>query len=86
MHETPRRTLILKTEGSKFAFSDYVFPGGAPQEALIVSGEILNLPEEKMELYDILEKGMLNVLFILIYKIIIFLKLNVYFERATFVL
>lgn len=58
LHETPRRILILKTEGSKFTFSDYVFPGGTPLEALIVSGEILNLPKEKMELYDVLEKGM----------------------------
>lgn len=57
VHETPRRILILKTEGSKFAFSDYVFPGGTPQEALIVAGELLNLSEEKIELYDVLEKG-----------------------------
>lgn len=58
MHETPRRILIIKTEGSKFAFSDYVFPGEAPHEALSIAGQILNLCEEKMELYDLLEKGM----------------------------
>lgn len=57
MHETPRRILILKTEGSRFAFSDYVFPGESPEEALNVAKEILNLSEEKMELYDLLEKG-----------------------------
>ncbi|CAH1738650.1 unnamed protein product [Aphis gossypii] len=57
VHETPRRILILKTEGSRFAFSDYVFPGETSQEALSVAGEILNLPEDKMELYDMLEKG-----------------------------
>lgn len=64
MHETPRRVLILKTEGSRFAFSDYVFPGEAPLEALYVAGEILNLPEEKMELYDMLEKGIYSDTFI----------------------
>jgi len=57
LHETPRRILILKTEGSRFAFSDYVFPGETSQEALCVAGEILNLAEDKMELYDMLEKG-----------------------------
>jgi len=57
VHETPRRILILKTEGSRFAFSDYLFPGEDPQEALTIAGEILNLCEEKMELYDMLEKG-----------------------------
>lgn len=65
MHETPRRILILKTEGSRFAFSDYVFPGEAPEEALYIAREILNLPEEKMELYDLLEKG---IYFKYIYK------------------
>ncbi|KAL5244483.1 hypothetical protein ACI65C_011893 [Semiaphis heraclei] len=57
VHETPRRILIIKTEGSRFAFSDYVFPGEISQEALYVAGEILNLPEDKIELYDVLEKG-----------------------------
>jgi len=57
VHETPRRILIIKTEGSRFAFSDYVFPGETSQEALYVAGEILNLPEDKIELYDVLEKG-----------------------------
>jgi len=57
VHETPRRILIIKTEGSRFAFSDYVFPGETSQEALCVAGEILNLPEDKIELYDVLEKG-----------------------------
>lgn len=64
MHETPRRVLILKTEGSRFAFSDYVFPGEAPLEALYVAGEILNLSDEKMELYDVLEKGIYSDTFI----------------------
>lgn len=57
VHETPRRILILKTEGSRFAFSDYVFPGEAPQSSLSVAGEILNLSKKNMELYDELEKG-----------------------------
>ncbi|XP_050542318.1 uncharacterized protein LOC126906088 isoform X2 [Daktulosphaira vitifoliae] len=60
VHETPRRILILKTEGCKFAFSDYVFPGEIPQEAFNTAGEILNLPEDKMELYTALEKGRTN--------------------------
>lgn len=58
LHETPRRILILKTEGSRFAFSDYIFPGEPSQESLYVVGELLNLPDEKMELYDMLEKGL----------------------------
>lgn len=58
MHETPRRILILKTEGSRFVFSDYIFPGEPSQESLYVAGEILNLPDEKMEIYDMLEKGL----------------------------
>ncbi|XP_025414143.1 protein odr-4 homolog isoform X3 [Sipha flava] len=57
VHETPRRILIIKTEGSKFAFSDYAFPGEDPQVALNVAGEVLHLPEGKMELYNELEKG-----------------------------
>jgi len=63
VHETPRRILILKTEGSRFAFSDYVFPGEAPQEALNVASEILNLTDKKLHLYDTLEKGMYLICF-----------------------
>lgn len=64
MHETPRRILILKTEGSRFAFSDYVFPGETPQSSLIVAGEILNLSEQNMQLYDDLERGIKHYLYI----------------------
>lgn len=62
MHETPRRILILKTEGSRFAFSDYVFPGEAPHSSLIVAGDILNLSEQNMKLYDDLERG-INIIY-----------------------
>lgn len=77
MHETPRRILILKTEGSRFAFSDYVFPGESPQEALNIAGEILNLSNKSLILYDTLEKGMyyLFIFFFLeIHEILIFLS------------
>lgn len=57
VHEIPRRILILKAEGSRFAFSEYIFPGEAPLEALYIAGEILNLPDKKLHLCDILEKG-----------------------------
>lgn len=75
MHETPRRILIVKTEGSRFAFSDYVFPGEAPEEAFSNAGEVLNLPDEKMELYDVLEKGIFFM-----FKINFLLTLNLCFE------
>lgn len=72
VHETPRRVLILKTEGSKFVFSDYVFPGEDPQEALYSAGDILNLPVDKIELYDMLEKGKVNIpIYFLLYSLII---------------
>lgn len=58
VHETPRRVLIIKTDGSRFAFSDYVFPGEDPQESLFTALFTLHLSEEKMVLYDMLEKGM----------------------------
>lgn len=58
MHEPPRRILILKTEGSRFAFSDYVFPGEVPYEVLSIAREVLNLTEDKIKLYDELEKGL----------------------------
>ncbi|XP_050432294.1 protein odr-4 homolog [Adelges cooleyi] len=57
VHETPRRILILKTDGCRFPFSDYVFPGECPIETLDNAGDILNLPKNKMELYNLLEKG-----------------------------
>lgn len=58
MHEPPRRILILKTEGSRFAFSDYVFPGEVSYEVLSIAREVLNLTEDKIKLYDELEKGL----------------------------
>lgn len=42
LHEPPRRVLIALPE-SKVTFSDYLFPGEGPQEALISSQELLDL-------------------------------------------
>lgn len=75
MHETPRRILILKTEGSRFAFSDYVFPGEVPYEVLSIAKEVLNLTEDKIKLYDVLEKGLYYYVIYFIFIIILKQKL-----------